>query len=130
MMSDSEGVEEAITTITYLAAVASRQKVDLVIYINPTYVAQASPLAREMRAHSYKPPRIQDVLLTILGACHLGIPIYTGLWSEGLADQANDFTSREDFDSALRNAIKKFNHSQDISVLRPFQELYAARMAS
>lgn len=116
VMTDEEGVAEAITTAQYLADVCGEAGTELVIYLNPMYVAVNSPLAKAMRGYDYKPPRIQDIVRVIIEIKKLGLPVYTGLWSEGFAGEGGDFSSREDFDRRMRKAVKKFNENQDLSV--------------
>ena len=53
----------------------------------------------------------------------MDIPIYTGLWSENLADEKGEFNSREDYNKEFRKAIKQFNKSQDPSIIKKFKEL-------
>jgi len=117
-MNEEEGINEAEATIEYLAEVCDNSKVNLIVYINPTYVATNSPLARQMRLAKYIPPKIQSVRQIILDVEKLGIPIYTGLWSESLASSSEDLRCHPDFDDKLKKALKEFNKTQDYSLLR------------
>ena len=122
-MSEEEGVNEAVATIQYLHNLCTQHNTSLVIYLNPTYVASKSSLATIMKKSGYKPPKIQSVLKTILSTQPLGIPIYTGLWCENLADETGNFSGREDYDREFRNAIKQFNKTQNPAIIRKYQEV-------
>lgn len=120
LMTEKQGISEAIATIDYLYALCHQAGTDLVIYLNPTYIARGSPLAQAMGKIGYKPPKIQSVMNVILHAYRIGVPIYTGLWSENLADEGGDYTAQEDYDKNFRRAIKNFNKTQDPKILREF----------
>jgi radical SAM enzyme (TIGR01210 family) len=115
-MTEEEGVHEAVGTMRYLADTCGKASTELVIYLNPTYVAEHSPLARAMKETGYRPPKIQSVVRTIIEAMNLDVPIYTGLWCENIAESGNDFTGRKDYDKRFRAAVKVFNKTQDPSV--------------
>lgn len=122
-MTEQEGIEEAITTIKYLAGTCYKFNTDLVVYLNPVYVAEGSTLAEAFALSNYIPVRIQSVLEVILKAKELGVTIYTGLWSEDNTNGYGDYTVHKDFDPAIRNAIKKYSQTQDFSWLAPFVPL-------
>ncbi len=115
-MTDEEGVEEAIATIDYLLEQRKRFGIDLVIYLNPTYIAKGSAMEKQLHEVSYQPPRIQDIYRIIQAAQAKEVPIYTGLWSEGLGDESNDFTAREDYDPSLRQYIYHLNQQKPHSL--------------
>lgn len=117
-MTEEEGIQEALATIRYLARKCHKAGTELVIYLNPTYVAENSPLAKMMKKTGYRPPRIQSVVRTIIGAKDLGLPIYTGLWCENISEAGNDFSGRKDYDEKFRAAVKEFNKTQDFSVFK------------
>lgn len=108
-MTDEEGVTEAIATIDYLVEQCDRVGIDLIVYLNPTYIAKGSALEQQFNEVNYQPPRIQDIYRIVRETQEREIPIYTGLWSEGLSDESNDFTAREDYDPALRQYIYNLN---------------------
>jgi hypothetical protein len=120
-MSEEEGIEEALATIRYLARKCHAAGTELVIYLNPTYVAKDSPLAAIMKETGYRPPRIQSVVRTIIEARNLGLPIYTGLWCENIAESGNDFSGRGDYDESFRAAVKEFNKTQDFSAFQALE---------
>jgi archaeosine synthase beta-subunit len=121
-MTEQDGVREAVATIVYLAEQCEKQNVDLIIYLTPTYIAEGSYLDRTCSRADYLPPTIQSVLRVIVEGRRLGVPIYTGVWHEGLAEEGNDFRGREGYDPALRKAIVRFNQTNDFSFLEPFIE--------
>jgi radical SAM enzyme (TIGR01210 family) len=121
-MTEREGILEAIASIEYLAELSQKHGVELIIYLNPTYAAEETPLAEEFIKHQYKPVRIQSVLEVILHAFHLNIPIYTGLWMESNAKMGGDYTSHIDYQPKIREMIKQYNKTQDGALLRPYLE--------
>jgi archaeosine synthase beta-subunit len=122
-MSEEEGILEAKRTIEYLHEACTKSSTSLVVYLNPTYIANNSPLAALMNRMGYKPPKIQSVVSTIRAANSLGIPIYTGLWSEKLADENGDYRSHDDYDKELRRLIKQFNATQNFDLLSNLQSI-------
>lgn len=66
--------------------------------------------------------KIESVLRIILETKHLDVPIYTGLWSENLADEKGDFKGRENYNREFRRAIKLFNATQDYKLLESYKE--------
>jgi archaeosine synthase beta-subunit len=119
-MTDEHGVREAIATIAYLKEVCDRHGVELIAYLTPTYIAGGSVLARTVGADAYTPPTIQNILEVVLGGHELGVKVYTGLWNEGLAGDGEDFTGREGYDPAIRDAIAAFNRTDDFTSLEPY----------
>jgi radical SAM enzyme (TIGR01210 family) len=108
-MTEIEGKKEAVATIEYLINLCEYFGVELIIYLNPMYIPKESLLTIEMEKAKYTPPRIQTVLEIISHVIDRGIPIYTGLWSEGLCKANGDFTSLPDFDIQIMELIKKIN---------------------
>jgi hypothetical protein len=122
-MTEEEGIKEAILTIEYLAEVCQKFCTDLVIYLNPVYVAKGTPLAKAFSLHQYKPVRIQSVVKVIAETRDLNVPIYTGLWSENNTDGYGDYTVHKDYQPEIRNALKQFNKTQDFALLQPFHQM-------
>ena len=122
-MSEEEGIKEAILTIEYLAELCQKFGTDLVIYLNPVYVAKGTPLAKAFLLHQYKPVRIQSVVQVIAETHYLNVPIYTGLWSENNTDGYGDYTVHKDYQPEIRNALKQFYKTQDFDLLQPFHQL-------
>tara|TARA_Y100000310_G_scaffold345313_1_gene463666 strand:+ start:6964 stop:7893 length:930 start_codon:yes stop_codon:yes gene_type:complete len=116
-MTEEEGVQEAQDTIQYLHDLTKKEGIHLNIYLNPTYIPETSTLAGEMEEVGYKPPKIQSVAEVIRFTHALNIHIYTGLWSEGLARDSMDYTRHDDYDPQLREQIRRFNQTNDISLL-------------
>ncbi|MBN2467169.1 MAG: hypothetical protein JXD19_03365 [Deltaproteobacteria bacterium] len=122
LMTEEEGIREALATVDYLQAHCQRAHTALVIYLSPTYIARGSPLAGVMRRVGYRPPKIQSVLKTIIEITRRGIAVYTGLWCENLAEDKGDFSGRDDYDPRIRNVVKEFNKTQDFSLVEPYKE--------
>jgi archaeosine synthase beta-subunit len=119
-MTDAEGVREAVATIEYLLDRCTRATVELVAYLTPTYIAEGSDLQRAFGREDWKPPTIQDIARVIVGGNRVGVPVYTGLWSEGFAEEEGDYRGREGYDPELRAAIAELNRTNDFAVLEPF----------
>jgi hypothetical protein len=117
-MTEEDGIEEAQKTIEYLYQICKRSNTNLIIYLNPLYIAKGSALEKIMIGAGYKPPSIQSVIKIILGMHQLNIPIYTGLSSENMAVDKGDFTKLEDYNMDFGKAIKLYNKTQDISNLK------------
>jgi radical SAM enzyme (TIGR01210 family) len=116
-MTEEEGIREATLTIHYIAELCQRYCTDFVIYLNPVYAAKGTPLAQAFLLNQYKPPRIQSVVQVIQETRHLNVRIYVGLWSEGNAEGSGDYTIRKDYEPQIRNALKRFNKTQNTAIL-------------
>jgi len=119
-MTEEEGIREAILTAEYLAETCRKFGTALVIYLNPVYAAQGTPLSEAFLANQYRPPRIQSVLEVIAAVRSLQVPIYTGLWSEDNAVWSGDYTVHSDYDPAIKEVVKKYNKTQDFALLQPY----------
>ncbi|KAF0216246.1 MAG: Fe-S oxidoreductase [bacterium] len=117
-MTDEEGIKEAVQTAQYIGEKCSKENTECVIYLNPTYVARDSRLAHQMKETGYRPPKIHDVMRTVIGIKNLGLPVYVGLSSEGLSIADGDVRSSEGFDRKAKRAVKKFNRDQDVSIFQ------------
>ncbi|GBE17219.1 radical SAM superfamily protein [bacterium BMS3Abin15] len=110
-MSEDDGIREAEKTVAYLKETASKNNVDLIIYLCPTYIAKNSDLAKLMYENKYEPPEYASVL-RIVEYCHkLKISVYTGLWSEGLAEPYCVCKADSDEEKKIREKILDFNKS-------------------
>ena len=125
-MTEEAGVREAIATIEYLADVCARFGTSFVAYLTPTYIAEGSHLARTTKPGEWVPPTIQSVLRVAAAGWRMGVPTYSGLWSEGLAEDGYDFRGREGYDPAIRQALLKVNQTGDPSHLQPFRHIIDA----
>ena len=119
-MTDEHGVREAVATMEYLKELCDRHGTELVIYLTPTYVAEGSYLQQTTQPGDWTPPTIQGIFDVVVAGHSLGLPVYTGLWSEELADENTDFRGREGYDHELRKAMVRFNRDHDFSHLQPF----------
>lgn len=125
-MTEAEGVAEAVATLEYLRELTALHEVDLVVYLTPTYIAEGSLFATAGYRQDYVPPSIQSILQVVQAGHVLGLPVYTGLWSEGLADDGGDFRSRAGYDPAVREALLALNRSGDPRVLERLADLARA----
>lgn len=128
-MTEEQGVSEAISTISYLADQCARFGVPLIAYLTPLYIAAGSRLATITKRGEWTPPTIQSVAAVIDGARHLGVPVYVGIWSEGLAEDGRDYRSRPGYDPDLRKAIVEYNKSGDFLHLDRIRRPVAEQMA-
>ncbi|MER7172956.1 hypothetical protein [Streptomyces mesophilus] len=119
-MSDEHGVREAVATMEYLKEICDRYGTELTIYLTPTYIAEGSYLQQTTQPGDWTPPTIQSIFEVVLAGHGMGLPVYTGLWSEELADESTDFRGREGYDPELRMAMVRFNRDQDVAHLLPF----------
>jgi radical SAM enzyme (TIGR01210 family) len=106
-MSDGEATEEADASITFLERETRQRGIGLTIRLNPMYVAEGTPLARDIaRIPGYQPPALSSVMRVADRWREAGIPVYIGLTSEGLSSQDNTYRAREDFNvQLLKQAI-------------------------
>nr|VFJ53552.1 MAG: hypothetical protein BECKFW1821B_GA0114236_101528 [Candidatus Kentron sp. FW] len=121
-MAEQDGIDEAIRTIEYLCEKCRDANVDLVIYLNPVYAAEGTPLEREFILHGYCSPQIQSVVQIIGATRGLNVPIYTGLWSEENAGENGDYQGLDTHRAEVREAVKKYNKTQNFLAIEPFIE--------
>jgi len=119
-MSEEAGVAEAIATMEYLGNLCRSYGVPFVVYLTPTYIAEGSYLHRTTEPGDWAPPTIQSIARVVVAGHRLGLPVYTGLWSEDMADDGGDFRSREGYDPELRRALVQYNKNPDLDLLRSF----------
>lgn len=123
-MTDVQGVQEAVDTMEYLRNICDHYGTELVIYLTPTYVAKGSYLQRTTEPGDWVPPTIQSIFRVVVAGHRMKLPVYTGLWSEELADEQTDFRGRPGYDPELRDAIALYNRTHDFSSLEPFMAKY------
>lgn len=119
-MTDEHGVREAVATMEYLKDLCDRYGTELTVYLTPTYLAEGSHLQQTTQPGDWTPPTVQGIFEVLLAGHAMGLPVYTGLWSEELADESTDFRGREGYDPELRKAMVRFNRDNDVSHLTPF----------
>jgi archaeosine synthase beta-subunit len=119
-MSEEAGVNEAVATMEYLADLCRSHHVPFVAYLTPTYIAEGSYLKRTTKPGDWMPPTIQSIARVVVAGHRLGLPVYTGLWSEDMAEDGADFRGREGYDPELRRALVRYNKKPDLDLLRPF----------
>jgi radical SAM enzyme (TIGR01210 family) len=122
-MTDEEAVQDVINAMRYLHEVSQTYKVPISIHLNPTYAARGTPLAAALLRGEYKPPRLLDVARAVLAVQDLNMPIYIGLYDEGLAltqdehGEPVDGTFLRLEDEELRQAMEDFNRTQNYQTL-------------
>lgn len=119
-MTEEHGVCEAVATMEYLREICDRHGTELMIYLTPTYIAEGSYLQRTSEPGDWTAPTIQSIFEVVVAGHRMGLPVYTGLWSEELADESTDFRGREGYDPELRKAMVGFNRTRDFRHLEPF----------
>lgn len=116
-MTERDGIREAIATMEYLGEQCERSGVELVIYLTPMYVAEGSHLQLVSKPGAWVPPTIQSIYEVVIAGHAMGLPVYTGLWSEGMAGEGGDYRGRDGYDPVLRSALARFNRSADFTEL-------------
>lgn len=119
-MTEEQGIAEAVATMEYLAELCRARDVPFVAYLTPTYIAAGSHLHRTTEPGDWLPPTIQSIAKVVAAGHALGLPTYTGLWSEDMAEDGADFRSRPGYDPDLRNALVAYNKVLDLALLTPF----------
>ncbi len=114
-MSDKQGIEDVQRAIDYLDGLAQEYAVAIGMHLNPTYVARGTPLQQAFERGEYTPPTLVDVALAVLHGRGKPIPIYIGLYDEGLAMPGGSFIRSGD-DEILAE-LQRFNASQDYALL-------------
>jgi radical SAM enzyme (TIGR01210 family) len=119
-MSEEAGVTEAIATMEYLADLCRSYQVPFLVYLTPTYIARGSYLERTTKPGDWVPPTIQSIAQVVAAGHRMGLPVYTGLWSEDMSEDGADFRGREGYDPELRRALVRYNKNPDLNLLLPF----------
>lgn len=109
-MTDTEASEEARASIRFLRQECAKRGLPLAVRLNPMYRAAGSPWARSAEATpGCFPPRLTDVMRVAEEEAQLGVPVYIGLSSEGLADDDGSYVARSDYSPRLIKYVKLFN---------------------
>jgi len=103
-MSDADAYDEASDTINYLSSQCKRRGVPITIRLNLMYLAQGTQFAKRAHENGYVPPSLSDVLRLAVDKRNIGIPVYLGLTSEGLAKPEDTYRSRSDFSQQILRA--------------------------
>ena len=105
--TDAGAVAEAQATVEYLIEQTRQRGLPLTIRLNPMYIADGTRWSQLAQDAQYEPPRLQDIVGLARFTESQGVPAYIGLSTEGLADSANSFRGRADFDrGVLKDAIR------------------------
>jgi radical SAM enzyme (TIGR01210 family) len=117
-MTDEEAYDEATRSIRFIADECAQRKINFSIRLNPMYLAVGSKWeAQAASGGGFVPPRLTDVLRVAAEARASGIPVYIGLSTEGLGDDAGTYRSREDFSRELIRQAVALN-AQPVSLTR------------
>jgi len=119
-LTNEEAIHDVHEAITYLSDLQSRTPGSHIsIHLNPTYVAQGTPLADAFERGDYTPPRVEDLIRAIRFGEDNGVPIFVGLNDEGLAVEGGSFIRPGDTDDeALLAIIAEFNRTQDYNLFK------------
>ncbi|MBN1674739.1 MAG: hypothetical protein JXR37_27085 [Kiritimatiellae bacterium] len=114
-MTDLDGVRDVEQAIDYLSRIAKEYRVRIGIHLNPTFVAHGTPLAERFAAGEYAPPVLRDVARAALHARGKGVPVFLGLYDEGLAVPGGSFIRAGDEPTV--EDLERFNRTQDFGLL-------------
>lgn len=114
-MSDQQGIDDVRHAIDYLAGLAREHNVVIGMHLNPTYVARGTPLQQAFDRGDYTPPTLVDVARAVLNGRGKSLPIYIGLYDEGLAVPGGSFIRPGDDETVA--VLQRFNTSQDYALL-------------
>ena len=114
-LSDEDAVADIQAAIGYLADLAEARGAHISMHLNPTYAAVGTPLGQAFREGRFTPPHLRDVARAALAARGRRLPIFIGLWDEGLAEPGGSFLRPGEED--LVATLERFNRSQDFALL-------------
>ena len=114
-MTDDEAVADIARAIDYLSSIAGQYAVAINMHLNPTFVAQGTPLEEAFSRGEYVPPKLVDVARAARHAQGKRLSIFVGLSDEGLAVPGGTFLRQGE--EALLEALEAFNRSQDYAIL-------------
>jgi radical SAM enzyme (TIGR01210 family) len=117
VLSESEGVDEAVRTLLFLDETGDRLGLRVTAHLNPTYVAKGSLLEKEFNGQGYTPPRLWSVVEILHRVRDRGLPIQIGLETEGLAVEGGSFRNCGRCDDDVREALSSFSMTQDYDSL-------------
>jgi radical SAM enzyme (TIGR01210 family) len=115
-LSEEAAISDITEGIRYLDRISKRFGLQINMHLNPTFVAQGTPLEDAFKAGKYMPPKLESVRRAILAAESTGITLFAGLNDEGLAVPGGSFI--REGDEELINLLEEFNRTQDFSLLK------------
>ncbi|MBI4862675.1 MAG: hypothetical protein HY815_20805 [Candidatus Riflebacteria bacterium] len=122
MLTEEQGIEEAVRTIEYLGQVAGTYRVAMAVHLNPTYVARGTRLERQFKENGYLPPDLDSIFRVVLSTQRVGLWTYVGLDDEGLAATDSAFRCERLPRQAATAALERFNATNDYEELRAFYQ--------
>ncbi len=114
-MTEAEAIEDIVSGIEYLSAIAKKYDIEINMHLNPTYAAYGTPLEKAFNEGTFSPPKLQSIQQILLSARDKGISIFVGLYDEGLAVPGGSCVN--DPADKLVAAIERFNECQDYDLL-------------
>lgn len=114
-MTEKAAIKDIHNAINYLDMIVEKHKIQLTLYLNPTYVATGTQLETAFLKKEYYPPNLESVVEAIKPAKDTAIKVYVGLSDEGLAVPNGSF--RRQGDDEIFSKLAKFNATQDYSLL-------------
>jgi radical SAM enzyme (TIGR01210 family) len=114
-MSDEAAIEDVARGIAYFDEIAREYRLAIQMHLNPTYAARGTPLEQAFLDGRYTPPTLPDVARAVLRAKDTVVPVFIGLYDEGLAVDGGSF--RRGGDDALVAELERFNATQDFTIL-------------
>lgn len=114
-ITDAEAIADVRDGIDYFDALARDYGLNIHMHLNPTYAARGTPLADAFAAGHYAPPTLVDVARAALHAKGTQVPVYIGLYDEGLATPGGSFIREGDAETVPQ--LERFNVTQDFSIL-------------
>lgn len=114
-MTDEEAIADVANGIAYFDEIAREHQLEIQMHLNPTYAAHGTPLEQAFREGRYSPPKLVDVARAALNARGTAVPVFLGLYDEGLAVEGGSFVREED--GALMAELNRFNETQDFAIL-------------
>jgi hypothetical protein len=115
-MSDDEGIQDIQRAIEYLCGVSRKHGVTISMHLNPTFVAYGTQLEKSFQKGEYTPPRLIDVARAAVYAENRNVPVFLGLFDEGLAVKGGSFLRAGE--EKLVKTLERFNRTQDFEILK------------
>lgn len=116
LITDEVAVNDIRDAINYLSEIASQNRLNINIHLNPTYVAKGTMLEEAFLKGEYQPPFLKDVARAACFAERKPISMFIGLSDEGLAVEGGSFF--REGDSELIEVMEEFNVTQDFNLLK------------
>lgn len=116
--SDADGRRDAIETCTYLKRLCGKHSVPLTLRINSMYRAEGSQWATWAAAREWKPPSVFDIAEVMYEVLEDDVPVFAGLYDEGLATADGHYEARPDFERWAMESLERYNETSELELLR------------